>query len=164
MSSLEGDCSVMKNDILLEFEDRELRRDNLMIFGLPEPSESHTTIEEERLLDRVALDELFGYMNVDNDLEILKVNRLGKPSNGKPRPLKVRFAFREQRNRVLGKSRVLRSISRYRNVYINSDKTKLEQQQWLQLQRDLKARRTRGEDVHIFNGKIRSNGLRNFRN
>ena len=161
ISCLERDTLSLKHDILQEMEERDVRRNNVMVFGLPEVYDA-TDIEDQKSFDKNALNEMFTHICM-KDVEMLDTYRIGKSLKGKPRPIKVKLANREQKHQILRRSRSLRNSSTYQNVFINSDKTKLEQRQWLELRKELRARRAVGENVIISDGKIRSKGSENFR-
>ena len=149
-----------ENSILREVEDREERRDNIMVFGVTE--KINGSIDERKKHDLISLREIFGELG-SSDVEPSAVRRVGSVNNHKARPLKVKLDDRSEKAELLKKARSLRDSSVYKNVYLTNDLTKFQQKERLRLRQELKDRREAGEDVVIYNNEIRERStLRNF--
>ena len=163
---IEREISELKKsneDLMPEVEQRIQRSGNIVIFGMPEQSQG--TVEERKSLDAGAVDELLS--EIDEEVpssHSLQVQRLGKPREDRPRPLRVSGFTVSQKLQVVRSSRSLRNIDDYKNIFINSDLTPRQQREARALRAELKQRREKGEnDLVIYNGKITSKSqLTNF--
>ena len=148
-------------DVCTEMEDRESRRNNIIVFGLPELS---ATISERFEFDEQQVDNILSELNIP-DCEAIELRRLGKTNNGKsPRPLKVTLSSRIGVQRILNKTRLLKHSARFKEVFISKDRTKQQQNEWQEMRREFDRRKRNKEDVVIYNGKIclRSELRKNF--
>ena len=156
-----SEIRLSKSEILDEMEDRDRRRDNIILFGLPESDEG--TISERRAHDETLVDEVFGAIGCD-DVDIDAIFRLGRNVSGKVRPVKVTLRNRSSKVEIMRKSRDLRTKDKFKRVFISNDKTKMQQSEWSDLRKELLRRKELGEDVVIYNGKVAlRNSLKNFR-
>jgi len=150
-------------ELMLEMEQRIQRSGNIIIFGIPEQSQG--TIEERRSLDASAVDELLSEIDEEvPESKSLQIHRLGKPRDGRPRPLRITGFTVGQKLQVVRSARSLRNSDNYKNVFVNSDLTPRQQREARALRVELKQRRENGEnDLVIYNGKITSKSqLSNF--
>lgn len=149
-------------NVLEEVEQRERRRNNIMIFGLPEqPSGS---LSERQDHDIQSITNLLRDAGV-SDVTPEQSRRIGRIVEGRPRPLKVKLENQETMHRILRCSKNLRDCSAYKEVFITSDATRMQQEEMKKLRLELRRRRELGEDVVIFNQQIRTKtSLTNFRN
>lgn len=134
-----------------ECEDRKLRESNLIIAGIEEEKEG--TVDERIVKDKDKVKKVLSFLSVEEG-SFTNVIRIGKPTNGKPRLLRVKMRNVELKKRTLVSSKKLRTSESYRQVYINPDYTKNEQEIQKKLRENLKKLRANGEDVIIFRGKI----------
>ena len=148
----------LKEDILNELENRDARQNNIVIFGLPEPTlpaAGSSSSSDEGDKDNVL--SMFSEIGID-DVNISRCFRLGqKNSQPRPRPLKVILKSREVKELVLSAAPKLSRLSdshRFRKVFIKVDLTPLQQEQGKLLRQQLRSRKEAGEDVVIRNGRI----------
>lgn len=88
------------------------------------------------------------------DVKILQAERI-EVNGSRRRPLRVRLEGKEQKFKVLNKSKQLRHITEYQNIFISPDMTYSEREKDKKLRIDLKERRKRGEkNLMIKNGVI----------
>ena len=128
------------DDVIEEWDDRELRSKNIIIFGMPEPRES--SIESVRSSDvdaaRGVLCEICPL-----DTQALVVHRLGKPGKTSSRPLCVRL------DSAAEVKRILQSKHRYKGPYkISDDKTRQQRGTLSQLRVKLRELHDSGETHH----------------
>ena len=135
-----------------DLEEMEKRKNNLMIFGLPE-AKSH--VPEERLMaDSDKLASLASSLDIQNLKPYeYKIIRLGKVGNH-PRPVKVIGLSSFHREALLFSAPGIRKLNDFKNVYIKPDLTPKQQLIERSLRDELRTRRADGEKVHIRNGKI----------
>ena len=138
--------------ILREVEEREERKDNIMVFGLTEMTSG--SVEDRRQHDKDLLYDVLEDIGLSG-VETVSFRRVGGSQSEKARPLKVQLEDRTVKASILKKARDLRDSSEHKHVYISNDLTKLQQKERLQLRKDLKVRREAGEDVVIYNNEIR---------
>ena len=133
-------------NILDELADRERRRKNLIVYNFHE--NSNYQADKAKFLELSK--EVFNL-----DLQIIKVVRLGKSNNGKPRPLLVGLDNEAEKIEILSQSGKLRRLDQYNEIYIVADKTKYEREKHKKLVDELKSRRSKGErNLVIRNGII----------
>ena len=155
-----SEIRVSKSEILDEIEDREKRRNNVIIFGLPECNEG--TVSKRKKYDETLVKEVFEAIGCD-DIDTETIFRLGR-NIGKMRPVKVTLRNRISKAEIMRKARDLRTSDKYKKVFISNDKTKMQQTEWSDLRRELLHRRETDEDVVIYNGKVtQRSSLKNFR-
>lgn len=155
MKNLKQEVLIMKenyDNILAEVENRERRKTNLIISGLPETEVG--SADERKENDLSIVKSLFSKIDNSKDKIVSAVFRIGKMTSSRPRLLKVVCSDAESKRSLLSKSKDLRNLHQYKNVYINPDLTPLQQAQNKKLREELKARRNLGEDVTIRHGKI----------
>lgn len=135
-------------DIAKEVEERSRRSRNFIIQGLPECSSADS--EETDL--RTCVD-VVRTISKNQDC-IVGVSRLGKSGGTRPRLLKVQCSDVESRNHVLRHARDLRKVPKYKDIYINPDRTPMEQRQFHFLLKELRDRRDSDKDLVIFRDRI----------
>ena len=108
-------------DVVDEYIDRERRKKNLIIYGLPE---LECTIEEQRRVsDKQQVSNLFSSeFDVSPDL-IQKFIRLGIPKPDKPRLLRVELGDFTTKKNVLRQATKLHTRTTWKKVYISPDLT-----------------------------------------
>lgn len=127
-----------------EFQNREKRRNNLIIYGLPENGYIPTQ-----------LSQLAQELNISGT-EITNYTRLGQKNQYKPRPLLITVKDLDKRQAFLINGKNLRaSMSYLKNVYISPDYTPKEREHNKLLVDELRYRRSNGEDnLIIRRGKL----------
>lgn len=161
--NLQNQCDLLRAELdnlkefdqqylLEEFEDRERRRDNIMIFGLTEKPDG--TVPERDGHDRDMIREVLQSLGTCDE-EIMDSRRVGKIIKGKARPMKVKLLNRSSKLNLIQRSKELRKSSNFRDVYIKSDLTKRQQREEFELRQELKRQRSDGRDVVIYKGQIR---------
>lgn len=146
-----ANLELSKSELLDEVEDRERRRNNIVLFGLPEQESG--TADERKKQDKKLLHDVFDAIDCE-EVQIGSFHRLGKLAEGKSRPVKVILRTREGKTEVLQNSRSLKDTDFFEHVFISNDKTKLQQSEWNNLRKQLAARKEAGEDVIIYGGKV----------
>lgn len=134
--------TMPEDEIINELQERQKRRNNVMVFNLPEP--------QNRALDLIKVKEIFLELT-NEDLNILRVVRLGKPNKNGHRALKVVFNDAEDANKVI---RAKKDILRGKAISVNADLTQLQIKTWNKLKEEMEVRRKAGENVVVkyFNG------------
>ena len=144
-------------DVVDEYLDRERRKSNLIIYGVPESTGS---TDERKLNDNTYIKNLVhSEFNLDT-IEITKCVRLGKRAEGKIRPVQITLTDRYVRGRILRNAKSLRNSTSYQNVYISPDQTPKEREASKLLRQELRRRKDTGEsNLIIRRGKIVSKSV-----
>lgn len=123
-------------DIVHELEERQARKKNIIVVGLPEQS---STVSRERRVqsDLERVSTILAHVSADSAV-VASVHRLGKfnPNNSKPRLLKVELSDEKHVKDLLMKSKCLKNSDEYKHIVLFSDKTPRQ----LEYYRDLKAK------------------------
>ena len=89
-----------------------------------------------------------------NDNVVKSTYRIGNTNSSKPRLLKVVCRDIDTKRALLSRAKHLRSAPNYKNVYLNTVLTPLQQNENKILREELKRRRDFEEDLIIRHGKI----------
>jgi len=117
--------SLNAPNVVDEYLDRERRKLNLIIYGLPEVSVP--TGSERKSADLDGIQELVRSEFNINNLETSKCFRLGRQGN-KLRPLLITLSDSSVRRQILRNAKNLRNSSKYKNVFISPDLTPQERE------------------------------------
>jgi len=138
------------NDSVSELRDREARKDNLVIFNIPESSDSEA--ENRKLHDLSTVVELFD-TELDIQTTVTNTVRLGKKQQlaRYPRPLRVTVEDEQMKWKVLKASKNLKDPRKEENklIYIKRDMTRMERGMEEDLRKQLAQKRKEAEDRGI---------------
>jgi membrane-associated HD superfamily phosphohydrolase len=113
-----------RNDMLCEeLRDRELRRNNIVIHGLQEPNESFNRARIEQ--DKIECGNLLAAMGIKMRQEDLRFWRRVGERGQESRPIIIGLRTEEEKRIILERARLLRG-TRYDNVAIVPDMTKMQ--------------------------------------
>ena len=144
----EGKSKAKERDMEMKMKEvleREKRRLNVVVMGLPEES------EEE---DRAKIGTIVNSLIEEVQIKFLVLGRIGKKGE-KPRPLRVKFENLEDKRRVLGRARNLKKTEGLDKVYVVPDLTKMQQDEDKKLRSEVKRLRENGEtNVKISKGAV----------
>jgi len=135
------------SDSVSELRDREARKNNLVIFNIPESSNDDA--EDRKLHDISTVIELFDF---ELDIQTTATNpvRLGKKQQNAryPRPLRVTVEDEQMKWKVLKASKNLRDPRKEENklIYIKRDMTRMERGMEEDLRKQLAEKRKEAED------------------
>lgn len=158
-ASLEESITNTRCDIIDEIMLRESKKNNVIVFGLPETDQSYSDRDRSQTTLKNAVDELVSEVGMEDEVKIKRVFRLGtvRPNSTRPRPVKIVLESEHQKSSLVRASYQLRKLPpdhRYRNVYVNNDLTPEQQNAERFLRFQLKQRRDQGDDVFVRRGKI----------
>lgn len=137
--------------MLEELLDRSRREKNIIISGIEEPNTG--TIEERKKHDEERTDAVLRCVGSSID-SVVDFRRLGKSGSSGARLLRVTFNSMDAKLTVLRSSKLLRENSGFKGVYINQDRTKMQQTKDKVLRDEVKRLKELGEDPVIFRGRI----------
>ena len=138
-----------------EVENRNRRRRNVVVSGTPQSShESSEDTEEDIRFTK----DLFQTLGLEADT-VPDASLVGKRSSERPRLLRVRFKDSVFRDSVLRNAKELRKHPKYRSVFINPDRTPLQQKLWRERLSERKKRKDDNKDAVILRNRndIREN-------
>jgi len=128
-----------------ELDNREHRKNNVIVYNLPETSIS----EDEKWFSDLSKTVF------DMGVKATKILRLGKPTEENKRPLLIVLDNFSHKEFIVSHSYYLRRHSQYKNIYVSMDMAKFQREKHKKLVQDLKQRRERGEKgLMILNGEI----------
>lgn len=140
------------SSITQEIEDRNHRRLNLIVSGIPE---GEGCLEERKSADKEKIETLLGDLDDEWDDDVIEhVHRIGNNVSKGPRLIRVTCSGESVKKDILRRAKQLRNLPVHSNVYINPDLTLQQRDENKRLRNEVKARRSQGENVMIRNGKI----------
>lgn len=142
------DISMIVNNTLTEFCERQNKRNNGILFGVDDELIPDDVSEDERI------NSVAEMLSISNDA-INHCTRIGKPDKRK-RPLKVVFRTYEDKMQCFNNRRSLRDYNERNDcrISIRHDRTKSQMALGKALHDELLTRRKNGEDVVIRHGQI----------
>ncbi|KAK4297337.1 hypothetical protein Pmani_011648 [Petrolisthes manimaculis] len=137
-----------------EKEDKEKRRNNLIMFNVPESDKEETrdrVKEDTEICEHIFVQKL----EVEN-FKIEKVVRLGKKANGRIRPTLVRVEDEETKWRLISRGKMLKNDAeeKMKKIGMSPDLTKTEQQENKRLRNILEEKKRGGGRWKIQRGRI----------
>lgn len=167
ISQLQADFNNFKNsnspnssqksvfdEVFQEFNERQKRKCNLIVFGVPENPELSN--EERVNEEKSQISEIIRCSSVSlNGINDIKPIRLGRHIPNKTRPIKVTLESEEQVRQIIGKAKDLKSQQRFTGIFVSFDKTPRQIEQYRQVKNELEERKNKGESnikITYFNG------------
>ena len=139
---------------LKELEDKEKRKENLVLYNVKESENDDVITRIEKEGKKVIA--ICTYLDINPDCVAKKMYRLGKRVPGKTRPLKIHIKDDSARNKILSNAKTLKDCpdEKLKIIYILKDLTFKERDQNRQLVEKMKLMRSEGKQVKIYRGKI----------
>ena len=138
---------------------REVRENNLIVYGIPEESEDATEVMKA---DFLAVKEVYKDRVDLQSQHITQIIRLGQKKEQQIRPIRITFSSEEKRTDILRKNRNLMihhssfeecaatfcndPDKNHKHIYVSPDKTKQQRDKEKKLRETLKQRRAAGEE------------------
>ena len=117
----------------LDRQEQYSRKDNVRIYGIPEPANDDTREDTNDIVVKLAKD--IGVIITTADLSVS--HRLGRRGRGgKPRTIIAKFVRRQCKTDVMRNKKRLRDSQNYENVYINDDLTTLRNKLVMEMKKD----------------------------
>jgi PHD-finger len=129
----------MRKDIrmgVVEEMEREKRKNNLVLMGVPEEGNDGEGTE------KVA--EVINGLIPEAKVDFVLVGRIGKKENG-TRPIRIRVEDQSHRRKLLGRAKDLKSMEGLGRIYIVPDLTRVQQLEDKKLRDEVKRLRATGE-------------------
>lgn len=152
--------SEILEESVRESQNRIRRLQNVVVQGVPEAPTG--SLEERKCRDLEQFEGVLREMEI-SDYVISDVRRVGRKRSDGSRLMLVRMGNVDCKMRILNKSKCLKNSQSMNRVFIKPDLTPMQQAQDKRIRDELKRRRTNGEDVTIFRGRVMERSeLQNF--
>lgn len=130
--------------IIQEVIERERRRNNIIVFGIEEAQ--CESAEQQRVLDRSTITSVLTAMNVQvGEFKSMRLGKFDPTKINSKRPIKVSLPSTEEIPKIFKKLHLLKSIARFSNIIISSDKTPFQTKLYKSVKEELDGRSSRGE-------------------
>ncbi len=152
--------SELLEESLVESQGRMIRQQNIVIQGLQESDAG--SLDDRHRHDIVSVKRVVCKLGVTDEV-ISDVRRVGRKRRDGARLVVVRMADIHSKRRLLANAKSLKNSPSFKHVYVKPDLTPMQQAIEKRLRDELRERRTKGENVVIFRGSVRSRSdLQNF--
>ena len=162
----ENSSAVQSQTVFDELEQREAKKNNLMIFSLDEQDSELQPLERKNL-DTETVMEIFHTLGckIDADNDIRFISRVGEYSSGKPRPLTIGFKAEDKKDKILKSAWKLAKCS-YKHISISPDLTKMQvekEKELISKAKDLNSKLTPEEAKNFYWKLVGKKGYRQIR-
>jgi hypothetical protein len=120
-----ADQLTVANATINELQEREKRKKNVIIYGIPESTSA--TLTDKKADDELKIKEILRVIDKP-DISPVYSRRLKSKDSNKPGPVLVELSDTSLRNPVLLAAKKLREVDEYKSVYISPDLTEAERQ------------------------------------
>lgn len=152
---------VVKNDVFSELRERDEKKCNVLIYGVPEPVDLESGKEKKAHDIEWAVD-IAHAVNVrvaDNDIKFIK--RLGDVNTSEAaRPILLGFKDAEKKKELIMNSRGLKDNYDYEEIYIAPDLTKQQRDEELELGKEAMRRNAELDEEAALNSEWKVVGMR----
>lgn len=141
-SSNTKSSSLINDNLISEMIDRQSRRNNVLLFNLPEALNDSTNA----ISDPTSIQNILDFLNLKSKPN--SVTRLGKPSSSnttKPRPIKLHFSDQKDIFELFSYQNKLKSNPTWKDLRFSPDRTKQQQEYVSHLRQELLNRQSNGE-------------------
>ena len=153
--------SDFTHEVTEEMEQRTQRLQNIVISGISELGNG--SVDDRKHHDEKETELVLSELGISN-LQHYHISRIGKPHQNRSRMIKVVCPDVQTKRTILRNGKRLRSSPHFKNVFVNEDRTPMQQDQFRKLRAELKRRKENGEDVMIRHNKIMTrHEIENFR-
>jgi hypothetical protein len=139
MAKMDDEREARDAALCEELRDRELRRLNLIIHGLPEPAQSISGNRDRAEADRRLCSDVFATIGVRTRGHDLKFCRRVGERGRDPRPLVIGIRTEEERRQILDRARTLQG-TRFDNIAVVPDMTRMQRRAEDQLASEAEAK------------------------
>lgn len=154
------DVDVMQvtvQQVLDNSKEKEEKKNNLIMFNLPETATTDAKQSYEEDLQKVK--DVLRYVNggtLIQDLDESNVSRMGrrKEEQTRPRGIKIQLANNENKMKILRNAKELAKHATFKTLGLSPDKTQQERTNYLKMRTEVNTRNAKGEDLIIYKDKI----------
>ncbi|KAJ3645085.1 hypothetical protein Zmor_022772 [Zophobas morio] len=147
----ETPSAIEFEEVVQEVTDRQIRKSNLIMFGVPEQA-SKMSSADRKVSDESYVNNFLFQFGETSDIISSKCNRIGRfePTRAAPRPMRVYLENGEQVVKLLRGIRKNRDIINenqiYKNVRVSLDKTPKQRSYYKKIRQELQERKNGGEE------------------
>lgn len=131
-------------EIIYEITERQKRKNNIVLFNIPEPDQ-RTSKSLQAESDKNVVADILTEVSPEISADNIKPVRLGTFSDSKSRPVKIKLENLDIIKTVLKNAKKLKSNQRFKNIYITVDRTKNQLEQYRKVRQELAERINAGE-------------------
>ena len=150
-------CSGSTNfeDVVQEIYERQKRKQNIVMFNVPETLD--VSFENQKEQDRIKVTNILNAINPNVSTNEIRIQRLGRldPVNPKSRVIKVTLNQENDVHVIIKNVKALKNNEHFRNVSVAFDKTPKQIEHYKRLQQELQSRISKGEKnlkIKYYNG------------
>ena len=151
----EEKIKINVNEVLNDQMEKEMKKNNLIIYGLEEGKDANEEKNNEN--DSNQIKEVFKHVNPDiTSDKIVKVQRIGFKKADKTRPVKVVMKSEESKLSILKNARKLKESENFSKVGISYDKTRNQQEEYRKMKSEVdeKNKASGKKEYVIFRNKV----------
>lgn len=131
-------------DILMEISDRQKRKNNIILFNVPEQDQSKP-VTEQRESDKQEVMDILSIVDPSALEANVKPIRLGVFSESRTRPIKLSFQNEDTARKFLKNAKKIKTNAKYKNVNFSADKTKKQIEYYKKIKQELNDKINAGE-------------------
>lgn len=149
-ASIEGTVDPLTTEnIISEIAEREKRKNNIIIFNLPELESGGR--DEQLASDKESIQTILGTLNIPSDgVTSTRLGKFDPTQRIRKRPLKLKLRNHDEVISVLRDTKKIKEIEKFKSVSLSKDRTPLQTSFYNNLKRQLKERLDAGEqDLYI---------------
>ena len=155
---VEERIKVNVSEILEDHREKDDRKNNLILYNVPEGKEGGDNTSEDSEVANSVLKVVCPDMPSLANTNIKRMGDRRKPTSTnptpRPRPIKITLSENETRDRILRQARKLKD-SKFKTIGISADKTRKEREHDQSIRKEfLKRKNEEGEDVVLYKGEI----------
>lgn len=135
-------------EVISEISERQKRKNNIVIFNVPEPDQRKSTAEQKDL-DGNVIKDIMGVVVPDLSNTNFKAYRLGFFTSSKIRPIKVIYENDHSVRKILKNSKQLKASRTFDKLIIAADRTKKQNEYFKKVKQELADRTNAGENCRI---------------
>lgn len=129
--------------IIQEFSEREKRKNNLIIYGSNETSNSN---KDQIVVDTASISEIFAAVSVEvPEFKVLRLGKFDSSNTSRRRPIKVQLSDESTVLSILKASRNIKSFPRWSNLGFSRDRTLMQREIYRNARTQLQHRLDGGE-------------------
>lgn len=145
-SGVTGTALTHNDTNMRELQDRNERKNNLVIFGVPESESNNRDTCQNH--DAISFQEIC-QAGLGIDANITQVTRLGPKNDSKPRPLRIKLPEESLKWEILRQAKNLANSSDplVKQIFIRRDMTYMEREEDRKLRQELRERRAESTEL-----------------
>nr|CAH7726551.1 unnamed protein product [Callosobruchus chinensis] len=145
---LQNDISELKAEkarkIIAEISERQKRKNNIMLFNVPEPDQS-SALAVQVASDKNKVVEILDVVIHGSSFAAIKPTRIGTFTVSKNRPIKISLEGIDTAKNVLRNASKLKSNNNFKNIIISPDRIKRQMEHYKSVKQELDNRHNSGD-------------------